>query len=180
MGCVSSGADKMKIPSPLEAHQNLLVAMALCSRWPLSFLPAIDRGTPMDPDQALRAIRIHLCSLDLLSIELTTKSSIMRFSWMRYVDDARKFLNASDLDGFDKCMLKLPYAEIECSAPGPNFQDKDNSFSDSEEEGSSRGRRQKMGDDDTHVESPVLESSVTGFKAIATNASVFSFGDDED
>ncbi|KAG6539180.1 hypothetical protein ZIOFF_004333 [Zingiber officinale] len=280
MGCVSSGGDKMEIPSPLEAHQNLLVTMALCSRWPLSFLPAIDRGTPMDPDQALRTIRIHrrVCSsaVDRVDNEVMYHEVLLdalhrrcqrtkerdygltevvgdfkihfldRHGDLFIGEENRKFLNASDLDGFDKCMLKLPYDEIECSAPGPNLlafenlfiptfilqrklpypefqievvlvdydganpnpprqtdsnikespdgttsatktkiagdsksQDKDNSFSDSEEEGSSRGRRQKMGDDDTHVESPVLESTVTGFKAIAADASVFSFGDDE-
>ncbi|XP_074558839.1 phosphatidylinositol 3,4,5-trisphosphate 3-phosphatase and protein-tyrosine-phosphatase PTEN2A-like [Curcuma longa] len=115
-------------------------------------------------------------------------------------------------------------------------QDKDDVFSDSEGEGSSKGRRQKMDDDDTlgskvetketetkaskketasiaqgigdislknepkvtkvldaadakiepsskntPAESPALESStMSEFKAIAADASVFSFGDDED
>lgn len=115
-------------------------------------------------------------------------------------------------------------------------QDKDDIFSDSEGEGSSKGRRQKMDDDDTHgpnvttketetkaskkentsiaqgmgdmslkneskatkvldaadakiepsskntpAESPALGSStMSEFKAIAADASVFSFGDDED
>ncbi|KAG6499395.1 hypothetical protein ZIOFF_039176 [Zingiber officinale] len=193
----------------------------------------------------------------------------------------RKFLNTSDLDGFDKRKLPSPGFQIEVvlvdydgTNPNPNpsrqtdsntkmespgsttsatetketqptttnitgdskSQDRDDVFSDSEGEGSSKGRRQKMDDDDTlgsevktketetkaskkestsitqgigdislknepkvtkvldaadakiepsskntPAESPALESStMSEFKAIAADASVFSFGDDED